>query len=309
MRIELINLPFSQDHRRRLDPPLFLLQLAPILQDQGFKIRINDLNGLDQNQWCFGYCIVYVLYIDNDRQGHSKKIAAICRAINPGAIVVACGSGPSKNVTKFVNDDSFDVVVRGEPEVAINSFLHHHLNPKGEEKSKVYRAEVRDINNLPLPSRHLIDVNGYHRKLDGRKATMVLGSRGSPYRSTWMCQGHKIFSVARIMTEIDAIKKAYGIDRIFFGDEAFCFDKQRALNIARQLSEKEVMFGFNDNIDIVDLELYMKLGKLGCREIMLNLYGSKSASFVDSMRAKIEEDTGIRVILRKESKYSKTRRE
>jgi hypothetical protein len=306
MKVELINLPFSQIYHRRLDPPLFLLQLAPILEGQGFSVRINDLNGLDKSQWCFGYCVAYVLYVDNDKHGDSKRIATTCRAVNDTAIIVACGSGPSKNVTRFVNDDLFDVVIRGEPEIAINNFLYDYLNPKKQDRPKVYKAEVKDINTLPLPSRNLVDMNGYYRKLDGKKATMILGSRGSPYRPTWMCQGHKVFTTTRIMNEINSIHTAYGVRGFFFGDEAFCFDKQRSLRLGQLLNEKGYIFGFNDNIDNVDIDHYKKLSELGCKEIMLNLFGSKSTSFVDSMRSKIEEDTGIRVILRKESKYSKS---
>lgn len=306
MRVELINLPFSYAYHRRLDPPLFLLQLAPILEEQGFKVRINDLNGLDKNQWCFGHCVVYIIYIDNDRYGLTKRIVSKCKSVNPSATIIACGSGPSKNISKFVNDDAFNVIIRGEPEIAIKSFMSDYIRTR-EELPRVYKAEVKDINQLPLPSRHLIDVNGYYRKLDGNKAIMILGSRGSPYRPTWMCAGHRVFSTSRIMNEVNAIHNAYGVSNFFFGDEAFCFDRQRAVSVAKLMSEKGFYFGFNDNIQNVNIDLYKELSLLGCKEIMLNLFGNKSASYVDSMRSKIEEDTGIKVILRKESKYGKSR--
>jgi hypothetical protein len=305
MRIELINMPFANVYHRRLDPPLFLLQLAPVLEEQGFKVRINDLNGLDKSQWCFGHCVVYVIYIDNDKYGLTKKIVSQCKAINPSATMVACGSGPSKNIIKFINDDGFNVVIRGEPETAIKTFMNDYINSRSE-MGKVYKVDVKDINRLPLPSRHLVDVNGYYRKLDGRKAIMILGSRGSPYRPTWMCAGHKVFTTSRIMNETEAINHAYGVKSFFFGDEAFCFDKQRAVTLAKLMHEKNFTFGFNDNIQNVNIDLYKELASLGCKEIMLNLFGNKSASYVDSMRSKIEEDTGIKVILRKESKYGKS---
>jgi radical SAM superfamily enzyme YgiQ (UPF0313 family) len=306
MRIELINLPFSYSYHRRLDPPLFLLQLAPILEEQGFKIRVNDLNGLDKSQWCFGHCVIYAVYIDNDRYNLMKRVISQCKNINPSATVIACGSGPSKNISKFVNDDGFDVVIRGEPEIAIKSFMNDYIRTR-DKLPKVYKSEVKDINRLPLPSRHLIDVNSYYRKLDGKKAIMILGSRGSPYRPTWICSGHKVFSTSRIMNEVESIHNAYGIRCFFFGDEAFCFDKQRAISLAKLMNEKGFSFGFNDNIQNVNIELYKKLAYLGCKELMLNLFGNKSATYIDSMRSKIEEDTGIKVILRKESKYSKSK--
>lgn len=303
MRMELINLPFSNVYYRRLDPPLFLLQLAPELLGQGFKIRVNDLNGLDRKQWCFGKCLIYILYIDAKRFNLSKKIVQQCKQMNENALIVACGSGPSKNAARYMGDSDFDVIIRGEPEAAIKRFMHDYVN-KGGEVSKVYRKEVYNINRLPLPSRYLVDMNSYYRRLGTAKAAMILGSRGSPYRSTWMCEGHKAFGVKRIMNEIISIHSAHGINAFFFGDEAFCFDKHRAIALGEFMKDKGFSFGFNDIISNVDIELYRRLSDLGCKEVILNLFGEKSASFINSMSSKIEEDTGIRVILKHDAKYA-----
>jgi hypothetical protein len=69
------------------------------------------------------------------------------------------------------------------------------------------------------------------------------------------------------------------------------------------MNEKGFEFGFNDVVTNIDIDLYKELAALGCKEAMLNFLGQKSPSYVDSMRAKIEEETGIKVILRKENKY------
>jgi len=301
MRVELINLPFSNVMHRRLDPPLFLLQLAPKLEPN-FRVRINDLNGIDSSQWAFGHCLIYILYIDNRGFSLAESIAKQCLDVNKNAIIIACGSGPSKAITKYVQNDLFNVIIRGEPESAIVNFIQDYFN-REDCSDKVYKGEVRNLNSLPLPSRGLIDLNSYFRKLDGRKATMVVTTRGSPYRPHWLCEGLKTFSVPRVMNEVESISQTYGIRHFFFGDEAFCFDKQRALDIGKGMHERGLKFGFNDLVSNVRIELYKELAKVGCKEITLNPFGNKDTTFINSMRAKIEEEAGIKVILRRESKY------
>jgi len=302
VRAELINLPFSSIFRRRLDPPLFLLQLAPKLESQGLKLRVNDLNGIDRSQWCFGHCIMYFMYIDFHNFNVAHRVATICREINENALIIATGSGPSKEITSYINDPLFDIIIRGEPEEAVKLMLNDTLGRK-REIQKVYKADVNNLNTLPLPSRYLVDINSYNRRLNNEKAIMVLTSRGSPYRQTWLCKGLKTFGITRLMNEVHGIASMYGIRNFYFGDETFCFDRQRSLDIARAMNEDKFSFGFNDIIANVNLDFFKQLATFGCKEVTLNAHGSSGPEYVESMRAKIEEETGIRVILRHESKY------
>jgi len=284
---------------------MYLLQLAPRLEKQGFKVRINDLNGIEKNMWSFGNCVLYVMYVDRKGFSTAKRIARECRAMNDNCIIMACGSGPSKDVTTFLNDDLFDVVIRGEAENAIKLFIQDTFQGRKTEMKQVYKADVRNLNELPLPSRHLIDIGSYNRKLSDRKAVMVMTTRGSPFRTTWLCSGLKTFGIRRVMNEVMGVVTAYGIKNFYFGDEAFCFDKHRAVDIAKALHENGLSFGFNDVITNVNIELLKKLADLGCKELTLNPYGASSQALVDSMKAKIEEETGVRVILRHDGKYPK----
>jgi radical SAM superfamily enzyme YgiQ (UPF0313 family) len=303
MRIELINLPFSTEMHRRLDPPLYLLQLAPILMDEGFKVRVNDLNGVEPSCWTFGHCLIYVIYIDNRSYDNSKLVAAKCKQLNPQAVIVACGSGPSKHAVKYVKSQEFDVVIRGEAESAILTFINDSLLRVNGSFKELYQSEVDNINRLPLPIRSLVEMNTYSRKLSGERAAMIMGSRGSPFRSTWLCKGLKTFSTTRIINEIDGIVSEYGIKGFLFGDECFTYDRVRATNIAKVMAERGLRFSFNDDIQNVNIPLYRTLHDLGAREVVLNSYSSKDIEFGRSMQSKVERETGIKAVLKKESKY------
>lgn len=303
MRIELINLPFSTDMHRRLDPPLYLLQLAPILIEEGFRVRVNDLNGIESDYWTFGHCLIYVIYIDNRSFDNAKLVAAKCKASNPQGVVVACGSGPSKHAVKYIKSPEFDVTIKGEAESAILKFVNDSLLRVNGSFEDLYQGEVDNVNRLPLPMRNLVEMNTYVRKLSGERAAMVIGSRGSPFRPTWLCKGLKTFSAARIINEVDGIVSEYGIKGFLFGDECFTYDRVRATNIAGAMAERGLRFSFNDDIQNVNLPLYRTLHKLGAREVLLNSYNNKDIEFSRSMQSKIERESGIKAVLKKESKY------
>jgi len=304
VRCELINLPFSTSMQRRLDPPLYLLQLAPVLANEGFSVRVNDLNGMEHDQWGFGNCMLYVIYVDVRSFNLAAKVTDKCREINSNALVVVCGSGPSKMPKKYLDSGKFTAVIRGEAEVALCYFIRESILEMCDEVRKVFNSEVGNINKLPLPDRSLVEMNTYVRRLKNKKATMIAGSRGSPFRPMWLCNGLKTFSVKRIANEVDGIVKTYGIRCFFFSDESFTFDRERALSIAEMMHGKGLLFGFNDVIKSVDIDLYRKLEKLGAREVLLNPGNYRNADRGACVQAGIEYGTNLRVTLKKDFKYT-----
>jgi len=303
MRIELINLPFSTDIRRRLDPPLYLLQLAPVLIEEGFRVRVNDLNGIDSSGWTFGHCLFYLLYVDVRGFEVAKTVAQLCKQANTKGIVVVCGSGPSKETVKYVKSIEFDAVIKGEAEAALLNYMEAVIQPQFTNDQKVFSAEVDNINRLPLPARDLVEMNTYARRLAGNRAVMIMGSRGSPFRGTWLCRGLKTFSVSRIMNEIDEVVKRYGVKGFLFGDECFTYDRVRALDIGKAMAERKLIFGFNDDIQRVNIPLYKSLHELGGKEVLLNFYNKRDMNFGRSIQSKVEKEAKLRVTLKQEAKY------
>jgi radical SAM superfamily enzyme YgiQ (UPF0313 family) len=291
------------EYMRRLDPPLFLLQLAPVLQEEGFSVRVNDLNGVSQDQWGFGHCLLYIIYADYRGYELASEIARYCKHTNDKSIVVACGSGPSKSMNKYIDNTDFNVIIRGEPEAAIVKFIRSSIQELQDDVPRVFRTEVLNVNKLPFPSRHLIEMNTYTRKLSGIRATMVMGSRGSPFGPTWICSKYKTFSIRRVMNEIETIINIYGIRNFYFGDTCFSYNPVRALDIAREMHQKELHFGFSDAIFSVDIKLYNELEKLGAREVLLNPMGDTDKFRIKEMQHKISVDTKLRVMVHKDTKY------
>jgi len=290
----------------RLDPPLFLLQIAPIFHKENYVVRVNDLNGINRQQWGFGNCSMYVIYADINNYSLAVEIARLCRAINDKAVVIVCGSGPSKYTNKYTNTKEFTVIMKGEAELSMGNFLTDIIHDV-ENVQRVYNEEVRNVNRLPFPARDLIEMNTYTRKLDGMKATMIMGSRGSPFSPTWLCRNLKLFSINRIKNEILGVVNNYGIKNFFFWDTTFTYSEQRAVDIGKVMSNKNLLFGFNDVISEVKLPLYKELIRLGAREVFINPMGTTNLEEVSELKKQIASETGMRVIIRKDAKYQDRR--
>jgi len=306
MRVELINIPFTDNISSRLDPPLFLLQIAPIFQKENYAVRVNDLNGINRNHWGFGSCPLYVIYADINSYSVAVEISRMCREINNKSAIIVCGSGPSKYTGKYANTRSFNVVIKGEAELSVANFLTDIIHDV-DSVQHVYSEEVRNVNRLPFPARNLVEMNTYARRLDGMRATMIMGSRGSPFGPTWLCKKLKLFSINRIKNEVVGVVNKYGIKNFFFGDTTFTFNEQRALDIGKVMANKNLLFGFNDVISEVKLPLYKELIRLGAREVFINPIGASSQEEVSELKSQIASETGMRVIVRKDAKYQDRR--
>ena len=113
------------------------------------------------------------------------------------------------------------------------------------ERTSRRAAPVVDLDSLPLPDRRLLNL-GYYRRprlvirgMVGR-ATHLMASRGCPYDCTFcssrLLWGRKVraASPARVVEEVAAIGDL-GFDGVFFQDDIFSLDKERAAAICEGL--------------------------------------------------------------------------
>lgn len=113
----------------------------------------------------------------------------------------------------------WDQVVAGDGERAIVLIAEGNTDkvidaddPKGELFLK--RGE---LDELPMPARHLVDLDSYHYQIDGVRATSLIAQLGCPYKCNF-CAGRyspmlrriRTRSVESIVSEIRLIYETYG---------------------------------------------------------------------------------------------------
>lgn len=183
-----------------------------------------------------------------------------------------------------------DIVVKGEGEAAMLDIV------KGNIKSGIVsRPYIKDIDDIPLPARHLMQMDFYLQARDRlpnayffqfipphTKTASIFTSRGCPYSCTfchnsWRGVPWRFNSPKRVVLEIEQLIKEYGAEALFFIEDNFFANRLRVKEICNLLEEKgiKIIWAANSRVDNIDLEILQIAKEAGCREIV---FGFESGS-------------------------------
>ncbi len=208
-------------------PPLGLAYIASMLEKNNIEVKIID-------------AVVLKLTVENvvnqakdylpDYIGISALTPTLHRSIDlatrvkeqlPEIPIVFGGPEPSQNPTKTLGYDCVDVVVVGEGEYAMLDIVTNNL------RGIIHGSPVQNLDELPLPSRHLLPMELYFSgvSLSKRKpqATMIT-SRGCPWDCSFCSKStfgrhYRVRSPPNVISEIKYLMKEYGVKEISFWDD------------------------------------------------------------------------------------------
>jgi len=133
-----------------------------------------------------------------------------------------------------------------------------------------------NLDNIPLPARHIIPMYIYKRI---NPEAHILCSRGC-FGNCTFCTipdffGKKIRfrSVENIIYEIELILKKYKFNRIKFEDCVFTFNKQHLFLLCDEIIRRNLKFSWRiqTRLDKIDREIITRIAKAGCREILIGI--------------------------------------
>lgn len=256
-------------------PPLGLCYIATMLERNGFKVKIIDRNALmtKHSADCFAVDEITrseIAQFKSDIVGITSTTAAffdvnvnvlgMIKSIDKNIVTVLGGphasACPEEMLSKYKD---IDIVCRGEGEITMLEIA------KGNKLAGIHGISYRDtvgirsnsdrdpypnIDDLCFPARHLVDMSFYCRGnpyvLHGlyARATTVFTSRGCAFDCTF-CAGKvavgkkvRFQSPDLVIEEIERLIKDYRVEGIYFADDMFDINKQRADMICEKLIEK-----------------------------------------------------------------------
>ncbi len=308
MRVTLLN-PMVQDPlgllkdpkklTPKVSPPLGLGYVAAVLEDEGVEVEIVDMHvermtvpELQEHVNSFQPDVVGIGTLTPTFYRAIEEAQAI-KDVDPDTEIVFGGVHPSFMYKETLKDYScVDFVVIGEGEYTMLELVRALDNGqdlktikgiayrKGDE---VYRTEkrspIQNLDELPIPARHLFSMELYPQFRRGSIST----SRGCPYRcifcSASAFNGHKVrfHSIERILEEIELLKNRFGCNEITFNDDLFLFDRKRVLQLCQKIKERnlDIKWGCDARIDSVTPELLKIMVEAGCTTV---LFGVESFS-------------------------------
>ena len=210
----------------------------------------------------------------------AKNIAKIAKKINKKTTVVIGGNCLSNAVVDYryslidkksnlpdhithFNYEHFDFAITGEAEFAFVKFVNCIVNgwdtskipglvkKVGEKKYLITLPEtIKDLNLLPRPPRHLVDMEGYFKigqfhssKPRSKRVLSVMCSRGCPEKCTF-CTTPEVYgqtmrwrSTDHIMSEIENDVRDFKIGEIQFDDDTITVNKKNLYALCDRLAK------------------------------------------------------------------------
>jgi radical SAM superfamily enzyme YgiQ (UPF0313 family) len=285
--------------------PLGVLSLAAVLEHQGLRPEIVDLNRLyydfrcknEKNENDFSrFAASHFCEHQYDFIGFSSvcssypitlRVACEVKRQHPDS-VVAFG-GPQASATDVATLEAYapiDLVVRGEAEQTLPQLLdalaqgHPLDNVPGitfRHDGKIARTPdgggITDLDSLPFPAFHLVP--------DMEKCRFMpleLG-RGCPFACTF-CSTNDFFrrrfrlkSPARMLEEMRWVKATYGIDTFELVHDMFTVDRKRVVAFCEALlaAPDKFTWGCSARTDCIDEELINLMASAGCRGVFFGI--------------------------------------
>ena len=206
-----------------------------------------------------------------------------------------CLGGPHVNLypKETLHQPEIDYVVFGEGEKiffhliqalesgdSLKSIKGLGWKEKGEEHINSAETELLNLNELPFPARHLVDISSYKHIIgEGRQFFTIQATRGCPAACSF-CDIRKtkfrVRSPESVVNEIEQLVEM-GVDYLFFVDDTITIDKKNVLEICDLIVKRNINIHFkiSARVDTINKEVIAALKKAGCYRIH---YGIESAS-------------------------------
>lgn len=295
---------------RYLPFPFSLAYSASILKNSGFDIAVIDAVALDMEEekflreisWIQPDVIFYEITAPTTR--YDLKLAEkIKHQVNP--IIVVGGAQATVFAEEIVNKYSqIDYVIKGEYETSLLKLLQH-LNegsslPPGivyKDGSQIISSRenkgIENLNDFPsplweyFPSSTFSDPTIYWDSFcQLRPAIQLQSSRGCHF-NCYFClykqvmyknRPYRTFSLHRVLHEIEYLKSKYNVREIYFDDDDFFADIDRAVDFSSKLTKEKIKIKWScmGNINNLNKNILKLMAKSGCIGIKFGIESGSS---------------------------------
>jgi anaerobic magnesium-protoporphyrin IX monomethyl ester cyclase len=237
-------------------PPMGLLYVAASLEQAGHRVVVRDLAAEGVEVTDADYRNADAVGISSDTTRIERAMRLARRAARFDRPVIMGGPHPQFMPEEILAHGWVTAIVRGEGEAVVPQLLDAlaSANDPSTVRGVICRDGLRivttpdadpvDLEALPLPARHLVDLNRYQASLSGRPLTPLITSRGCP-GACHFCSSSSFFgkrwryrSAEAVLTELDEVYERYGFRAVAFMDDNFTLVPDRVVKIAEGILER-----------------------------------------------------------------------
>lgn len=293
-RILLVN-PHATEQDGFSNPPLGLLYLAGTLLKNGFEVRIVDgcregKDAIIRELETYRPHIAGITCLTPGRK-RALEIAAIAKSLDSNVVTVLGGAHPTIMYRQILESyPEVDLVVLGEGEQTLLEIARGdaferiagigYRDASGTAVKTAPRTFVENLDDIPFPAWHLLDLERYPGWGEGKYNGIVLRdhtrisvifSRGCSghcdFCSTWwIWKGWRHRSACNMADELELLYCDFGIRHFCFADDAMTVDRQATIELCDEIVRRKLVIAFHvtTRTDCVDEEMLLKLKQAGC---------------------------------------------
>ena len=327
-------------YKEDLTPVLGLAYIAAVLEREGYEVKILDIAAEDFHhveeidseiiRLGIGYAeiekrirsfspdIVGVSCLISNQSAEMARLCELAKSIDSNVITIVGGEHPSALPEEALKDENIDFVIIGEGEYTTRDLLNHIV--KGTDYSGLdgfaYRDEgrtmvnpktrfIENLDELPLPARHLLPMETYFRINLPQTGTSwkspntsMMTSRGCSARcifcatSRFWGNRHRVRSVEKVLDEMEMLVKTYGVKELQFIDDNLTLEKGRAMEIFQGMVDRKLDLVWNTPQGIalwsIDEEVLKKMKESGCYEITFAVESGDERVLKDIIRKPVK---------------------
>ena len=291
------RLPASLNKMQGIYPPLGLLYIAAVLENEGHMVQVLDSQASNlttqETQEEIRKAkpdVVGITAMTPTIKG-AFEAARLSKEVYPDVPTVLGGVQLALYPEATVSNKYVDYGIVGEGEYIMADLLNA-LNKGEKDLSKitglVYKTDgkvvsngfriVEDLDSLPFPARHLIRTSDYSCVIAKDPMTTLMTSRGCPYRCGFCFKSPtdsklRFRSPKLVVDEIEECVDKYKVKEIMFYDDTFTADRKHAIGISNEIIERGIDISWEcpTRVNCIDEELLKKMEQAGCIRLRLGV--------------------------------------
>ena len=230
------------------------------------------------------------------------NLARFIKKMNPQIILILGGPHPTVRFDELLSNEDIDYIIIGEGEETIVDLIDALKYKKNVEEvkgiafkknNKIIRTGLRknvaNLDLIPFPAWELLPMENYFRAhklkrspiryiMDSRYVS-VITSRGCPYSCNF-CSIHSTMgrkfrprNPGMVITEIEYLKKKYGIKHVNFEDDNISLDLNRFKQICKLIIDHKLNITWSTpngiRADKLDEDAVRLMKQSGCKRVFV----------------------------------------
>lgn len=335
MRIVLLSTP-TRIYAPNYIVPTGIISLGAYLEQCGHEVRVVDAAALREPNEGIVHRVAefdpHIIGVGGIITAYAYiiKLTRDLKKAMPRTPIVLGGQVAINNIENCYRHMAIDFIVHGYGEIALEKLVRHvsgslpleqipgiSYRRGGEVVTNPGREFFPDINEMPLPAYHLVDmehyatVNGHrHAKLQkyldrtGKEAknhrfVSIMGTLGCTDRCTFCVHeqefvGLKVFSNDYLIRHIRHLRERYDINLFAIGEEMFITKLSRARQFNNLMKQQfpEVFWSASTRADFVTPEMIAELETGNCFYLAWG-FESGSQKMLDLMKKRMTREQNI----------------